>query len=151
MGRREELLRAEAEGWEELNALLARADRQRLERPGMNAEGWTVRDLMWHVAYWCADTARVFGQMRQGTFDATTEPEGSAEVDAINDIQLERSRGMTLDEVEKAWFEARATMLERFGALTELPPEADLWFDETGPLHYAEHLPALRAWLGAPG
>ena len=151
MGRREELLRGEAEGWEELNALLSRGDPEYLERPGVNAEGWSVRDLMWHLAYWCADTARAFGNMRDGTFDAAAEPEGPAEVDPINEAQLERSRGMTLDEVRSEWFRARGAMLERFGELTELTPEADLLFDETGPLHYAEHLPALRAWLDAAG
>jgi hypothetical protein len=147
MGRREELLRAEAEGWEELNMLIAAASPEDLERPGLNDEGWSVRDLMWHVAYWCADTARAFRQMREGTFDAAAEPEGSAQVDPINDAQLERSRSMSLPEVVDGWFGARAQMLERFGELAELTPDADVWFDETGPLHYAEHLPALRVWL----
>lgn len=151
MGRREELLRAEAEGWEELNMLLASANPERLERPGLNAAGWTVRDLMWHVAYWCSDTARAFEEMRQGAFDAALEPDGPAQVDPINDAELERSRKMTLEEVREGWFGARAAMLERFGELDELTVEADEWFDETGPLHYAKHLPELRAWLGAIG
>jgi hypothetical protein len=38
-------------------------------------------------------------------------------------------------------------MLERFGELPEVTAEADEWLDESGPRHYAEHLPALRAWL----
>jgi len=151
MGRRESLLRAESEGWEQLNAILSRSDPEQLERPGMNAEGWSVRDLMWHVAYWCADTARAFGQMRDGTFDASAEPEGPAEVDPINDAQFQRSRSLSLDAVRDEWFAARAVMLTRFGELAEPTAEADLWFDETGPLHYREHLPALRAWLGAEG
>jgi hypothetical protein len=149
MGRREELLRAEAEGWEELNELISRADPETLERAGLNAEGWAVRDLMWHVAYWCADTAQAFGRMRDGIFDASAEPDGPAEIDPINDAQLERSRAMALDEVRGDWFRARAAMLERFGELAELTPEADQWFDETGPLHYAKHLPDIRTWLGA--
>jgi hypothetical protein len=148
MGRREELLRAEAEGWEELNELISRADPETLERAGLNAEGWAVRDLMWHVAYWCADTAQVFGRMRDGIFDAAAEPEGPGEIDPINDAQLERSKGTALDEVRGEWFRARAAMLERFGELAELTPEADQWFDETGPLHYAKHLSDLRTWLG---
>ena len=149
MGRREELLRTEAEGWEDLNSLIARANPEALESPGPNAEGWAVRDLMWHVAYWCHDTAQAFGRMRDGIFDAAAEPDGPTQIDPIHDAQLELSRGMALDEVRREWFRARAEMLERFGELAELTPEADQWFDETGPLHYAKHLPDLRTSLGS--
>lgn len=151
MGRREELLRAEAEGWEQMNQLLTATPPEILERSGLNPEGWAVRDLMWHVAFWCADTARAFEEMKDGTFDATLEPEGPAQVDPINDAELERSRRMSLEQVRDGWFEARGAMLERFGELPELTSEADEWFDETGPLHYAKHLPELRVWLGAEG
>ena len=40
-------------------------------------------------------------------------------------------------------------MLERFGALEVLTADADEWFEESGPLHYAEHLPELEAWIRA--
>lgn len=151
MGRREALLAAEAEGWDELTALLVRAPADRLERADLNAAGWSVRDLLWHLAYWCDDTAKAFERMRAGTFDATAEPEGSAQVDLINDAQFERSRSMAYAEVRGALTTARGSMLERFGELDELTHEADQWFDETGPLHYAKHLPELRAWLEAAG
>jgi hypothetical protein len=38
-------------------------------------------------------------------------------------------------------------MLERFGALTDLTADADEWFDESGPRHYAEHAPELQTWI----
>jgi len=151
MGRREELLRAEAEGWAQLQELLVPQPAGRLEEPGLNAEGWSVRDLLWHVAYWCGDTERAFERMRAGTFDAAGEPDGPAEVDPINDAQFERSRAMSLEEVRSELHRARGGMLERFGELSELTPEADQWLDETGPLHYGTHLPELRTWLeGSP-
>ena len=58
MARREELLRAEAEGWEAFVALADAVPPDLVDLPGLNAEGWAVRDLMWHVAFWCADAAR---------------------------------------------------------------------------------------------
>ena len=58
MARREELLRAQAEGWEAFIAQLDAVPPDRLDPPGLNAEGWAVRDVMWHVAFWCADAAR---------------------------------------------------------------------------------------------
>jgi hypothetical protein len=145
--RRDELLRAEAEGWDDLTALLAGATRERLRQPGLDAEGWSVTDVLWHLAYWCADADRALGQMRDGVFDASAEPEGSDRVDAINAAQLRRSQAMAFEEARARLHRARAGMLERVGELPELSAEADEWLEESGPLHYAEHLPALRAWL----
>jgi hypothetical protein len=38
-------------------------------------------------------------------------------------------------------------MLEAFGALDEITPDADEWFEESGPSHYAEHMPDLGQWV----
>ena len=149
MGRREELLRAEAEGWEELIAILDATAPELLERPGVNAEGWAVRDVMWHLAFWCSDAARALHEIAEGRFDRVREPYGDAEVDRLNDRELERSRRMGVDEVRAELHLARAAMLERFGALEVLTADADEWFAESGPLHYAEHLPELEAWIHA--
>ena len=151
MARREELLRSEAEGWEAFVALLDAVPPDRLGRPGLNAEGWAVRDLMWHVAFWCADAARALHEIAEGRFDRVSEPYADTEVNRINDRELERSRSMPVDEVRAELHLARAAMLERFGALTELTTDADEWFEESGPLHYAEHLRELRSWAPPRG
>jgi len=78
---------------------------------------------------------------------APAEPYEETEVNRINDRELERSRAMPVDEVRAELHRARAEMLERFGALTELTADADEWFDESGPRHYAGHAPELRAWV----
>ena len=149
MARREELLRAEAEGWEALVALADAVPPDLVERPGLNAAGWAVRDLMWHVAFWCADAARALSAIAEGRFDRVREPHGDAEVNRLNDRELERSRGMQVDEVRAELHRARAAMLERFGALAGLTADAEEWFEESGPAHYAEHAPELGAWVRA--
>ena len=149
MGRREELLRAEAEGWEELIAVLDATAPELLEPPGVNADGWAVRDVMWHVAFWCADAARALGEIAEGRFDRVREPYADAEVNRLNDRELERSRGMRVDDVRAELHRARAAMLERFGTLAVLTADADEWFEESGPAHYAEHAPELEAWVRA--
>ena len=53
------------------------------------------------------------------------------------------------DQVRSELHRARSAMLERFGALEVLTADADEWFEESGPLHYAEHLPELEAWIRA--
>jgi hypothetical protein len=149
MARREELLRAEAEGWEAFVALADAVAPDLVDLPGLNAEGWAVRDMMWHVAFWCADAARALGEIAGGRFDRVREPYADAEVNRLNDRELERSRGMKVDEVRAELHRARAAMLERFGALGGLTADADGWFEESGPAHYAEHAPELEAWVRA--
>ena len=147
MARREELLRAEAEGWDAFVAIADAVPPELVERPGLNAEGWAVRDLMWHVGFWCADAARALSAIAEGRLDRVREPYGDAEVNRLNDRELERSRGMRVDEVRAELHRARAAMLERFGALAELTADADGWFEESGPTHYAEHAAELEAWV----
>ena len=147
MGRREELLRAEAERWAEFVAALDGVPADRLDAPGLNAEGWAVRDVMWHVAFWCSDAARALTDIAEGRFDRAREPYGADEVNRMNDREFERSRSMPPDEVRAEVHRARAAMLERFGLLNEITADADAWFEESGPLHYAEHLRELRAWV----
>jgi hypothetical protein len=149
MGRREELLRAEAEGWEAFVALTDAVPPDLIELSGLNAEGWAVRDAMWHVAFWCADAARALSAITEGRFDRVREPYEDAEVNRLNDRELERSRGMQVNEVRVELHRARAAMLERFGALAVLTADADEWFEESGPAHYAEHVPELEAWIRA--
>ena len=149
MARREELLRAEAEGWEAFVALADAVPPDLVDLPGLNAEGWAVRDVMWHVAFWCSDAARALGEIAEGRFDRVREPYADAEVNRLNDRELERSRGMQVDEVRAELHRARAAMLERFGALAGITADADEWFEKSGPAHYAEHAPELEAWVRA--
>ena len=106
---------------------------------------------MWHVTFWCADAARALAEIGAGTFDRASEREDPREIDSRNDAQLARSRAMERAEVEAELHRARASMLERFGALHVLTAEADEWFEESGPIHYAEHLPELRSFARASG
>ena len=146
MGRREDLLRREAEGWARLERATAGLDEVELARPGVMPEGWAIRDVWWHLGYWFEDTARVLGEMREGTWDGgdpSTEPGWT---DRVNAEGFERSRAMSVDEVRAALAEGRRHHLEAFGELDDVTPAAEEWFDESGPLHYEEHAPSLEAW-----
>jgi Mycothiol maleylpyruvate isomerase N-terminal domain len=147
MGRREELLRAEAERWAVFEAALDAVPADRLETPGLNAEGWAVRDLMWHVAFWCSDAARALTDIAEGRLERAHEPYTADEVDTLNDREFERSRSMLPQGARTGLHEMRAAMLTGFGALDEITDDADEWFEESGPLHYAEHVRELRAWV----
>ncbi len=144
MGRREELLRAEEQGWRSLNELIAGLADEELERPEVTPEGWSVKDLMWHIACWSADCVRALDQMRAGTFTGSTFDE---DVETVNRRFLEVSRRLDLATVRAEWFTSRTLMVERFAAFEPLTPDADEWFEESGPLHYAKHLADLRAFV----
>src|SRR5262245_24732151 len=98
MARREELLRDEAERWAAFEAALDAVPSDRLERPGINAEGWAVRDMMWHVAFWCSEAVRALTDIAEGRPERASESYGAEEVDRMNDRELERSKAMPVGE-----------------------------------------------------
>ena len=147
MGRREDLLRQEAEGWRRIDAFVERLTPEEIERPGYTDEGWSVKDMMWHVAAWSQDAARVLNDMRAGNWDGEDPSQEAGYTDRVNREWFERSRTMGTEEVRSAWYAARQRLLESFGALGEVTPDAEEWFDESGPAHYAEHVPGLEAWV----
>lgn len=143
MGRREELLHAEELGWRLLNALIEELSDEGLVEP-YGADGWSAKDLMWHVACWAADCARALDQMAAGVFTGRTLEE---DTEIVNRRWFERSKRLDPATVRAEWQASRSMMVERLAALHPLTPDADEWFDEAGPRHYEEHLPELRAWV----
>jgi len=142
-------LRDEAERWAAFESALDAVPADRLERAGLNAEGWAVRDMMWHVAFWCSEATRALTDIAEGRPERASEAYGAEEVDRMNDREFERSRAMPVGEIRAELHRARSAMLERFGSLDEVTADAEEWLEESGPLHYAEHLGELRAWVPA--
>ena len=142
MGRREELLRAEDEGWAGLLELVGRLTHAQLEEPGYTPDGWSVKDLLWHIGCWSADCARVLERIRMGTFE-----EPVYDTDAVNREWFEMSRTLDLATAKAEFMSSRNRMLQEFAALPEITREADEWFEETGPIHYADHVADLRGWV----
>jgi Mycothiol maleylpyruvate isomerase N-terminal domain len=127
----------------ELNGLLHGLTTEQITAPGYTAEGWSVKDMMWHIAAWSADAASRFERMRAGTFD----PSEVRDTQALNDAWFEVSRGLDLGTVKAEWHSARTMMVEHFGEAEALAAEADEWFEEAGGQHYDEHLEDLRGWV----
>src|SRR5688500_14086173 len=119
MGRREDLLRQEAEGWRRIDALVDGLTSEQIECPGYTDEGWSVKDMMWHVAAWSQDAARVLNDMKAGNWDGEDPSEEAGYTDRVNREWFERSRTMGIEEVRSAWYAGRECLLESFGALGE--------------------------------
>jgi mycothiol maleylpyruvate isomerase-like protein len=148
-GRREELLRVETEGWERLTGLVDGLGERELDAPGVTPEGWSVKDVAWHVAAWSRDTARVLREMAAGTWDGSDPSLEPDWTDRTNAAWFERSRTMPPVEALAELRDAREDLLAAFGELRELTPDADEWFEETAPIHYAKHLADLELWVAS--
>ncbi|HEX2069897.1 MAG TPA: maleylpyruvate isomerase N-terminal domain-containing protein [Actinomycetota bacterium] len=137
-----ELARAEDAAWGYLMQLVSSLTPQQLEEPGYSADGWSVKDLMAHIAAWLAEATQVFEQIRYGTY----RPE-RRDVDALNRRFYDANKDLPAPVVRAECAASRNRMLIEWSALPEVTVEASEWFVESGPEHYAEHLPRLKEWV----
>jgi Mycothiol maleylpyruvate isomerase N-terminal domain len=136
-----ELCKQEDEGWVELNGLVESLGPGQTEVPGYYPL-WSVKDLLAHVAAWMAEAAKVLTQVHYGTY-----LKRDLDVDAMNEEFYEANRDLPLPVVRAEAFSARNRMLSEMNAIDPVTPEAEDWFEESGPRHYEEHLPRLREWV----
>jgi hypothetical protein len=137
----ESLLEAEEAAWHELSAELERLTDEEMERPGLTPDGWSVKDVLFHIGAWSADCGMQLERMRMGTWEEPHE-----DVDRRNREWFELSRTMDLRTVKAELVSARTRMVVEFGTMPEITPPAVEWFEESGPLHYEEHLVDVRPW-----
>ena len=137
-----ELMAAEDGGWDELHALTDSLTLEEAETPGYYPEGWSAKDLLAHIGSWLAEAGIVLLRIRVGTY----QPE-EIEIDSMNRTFLEIMKDVPLQTVRAQASSARARMLQAWGELQELTPEAAFWIRKGGAEHYAEHLPRLREWI----
>lgn len=146
MGLRDDLCRDEEQGYEELVAAIRAVPRERLEEPILR-DGWSVRDVVWHVACWHAECAHALERVRLGTYEGWEE-----DTDALNERFLEEGRRHGLDTARAMLAAARNRMLQELWAFPGDPPgEAVEWFVESGVEHYREHLADVRGALEMRG
>lgn len=142
--RKGELIREEDEAWDELRGTLASVPPDVLLEEGYQP-GWSVKDLLAHLACWMAEGAQALQQMRMGTY---RDP--MLDVDTENARFYEACRDLDLHDVWAQIHSARGRMLEELDLLPDerLDDLAVSWFRDNGAKHYREHLPRLGEWLG---
>ncbi len=143
MDRRRNLVDREEAAWVELHGALGAFRPEQLEAASLNKEGWSPKDVMFHIGAWLAEAAEQLERMYAGTF---VEPE--LDTDELNARWLEVSRGLDVQTAKAELMSSRSRMLHALETLPEVTPNAQEWFEEAGDAHYLEHLPELRAALG---
>jgi hypothetical protein len=109
------------------------------------SNGWSVKDLLGHIAAWEWKGANQLAEARQSEAPLQTD----YDVDAVNQANYEAQKEWDWEKAESNFNQAHEAMLE---AIRRLPParlgdelvqQVIAW--ETWE-HYAEHLPELEQW-----
>ena len=138
----ETLLADEERGWLELTEVFGDVPPERFDEPGVTDEGWSPKDVMYHVARWAEEAATVLGRIAAGTHRG-----GDVDTDSLNAEWHEVGRGLDDDVVRIRFSKGRVAMRQAFARLADVTPAAWEWFHESGARHYDEHLPDLQAFL----
>jgi Mycothiol maleylpyruvate isomerase N-terminal domain len=138
----EGLLADEERGWLALTEVFGDVPPDRFDEPSVTEEGWSPKDVMYHVAAWSEEAAKVLGRIAAGT-----HRENDPDIQALNEEWFEEGRGLDNDVVRIRFAKGRVAMRQVFSTLTEVDAQAWEWFEESGPRHYEEHLPDLRSFL----
>ncbi len=138
---RSELIAAGDARWTEMMAVFSSLTPEQLQARGYTPDGWSVKDLLAHIGSWQAEAAQVLEQIHQGTYEKRRW-----DVDEMNRRFYKANSDLSLSIVKAECAASRNRMLVEWNDLPEVTPEAEEWFRESGPEHYAEHLPRLREW-----
>jgi hypothetical protein len=144
--RKRELLAEEDAAWLGLDAIVDGLSPDRMHQNDLTAEGWSVKDLLAHLAAWMAEAGCQLERVRGGTYQDQT-----LDVDAMNAEFYEANKDLPLGVVRAELHAARTRMLTELDALPELTTDAEEWFVESGVKHYGQHLPELADWAGRQG
>ena len=139
--RRRDLARQEDEAWAAFREVLDRLTPGQMLEPGLTPD-WTVKDLLAHLGSWMAEAVVVLEQIGAGTWTGLARS-----VDEMNASFYEAWRDADLGMVRAELASSRNRMLQEWFSAEEIGPEAEEWFRESGPVHYAEHLPDLAAFV----
>ena len=140
--RREQLLLLEDAGWQELMSAMDGLDDAQFQQPGLTEDGWSVKDLCWHLGVWCAYALDALEQIASGTYEDV-----HLDVEALNREWFELSRGLDPGTVRAELAASRTQLCGQLRFLPELTPEAVEWFEESAHLHYREHVGDLARWV----
>jgi DinB superfamily len=137
---KDELTAKEAEAWAGFEELLASVPEERLETPAFDG-GWSVKDVLWHVAYWWDDMTRA----AQNAWADDGE-----ETDDVNGREQAKSRVLPYVEVRAELDDARARLLEIWASVGADDEEGKAFFVSETIEHYEEHVPQLRSLVEDP-
>ncbi|MEX0755442.1 MAG: DinB family protein [Actinomycetota bacterium] len=144
MMEREEALSLEDRAWDDLIHAIDAVPAERRRVEGV-VPGWSMHDVVWHIAYWVGPGADAVELIRQGR----PEPDDEEATVAENAAIAETGRAMTWDEVIGHLERNRSRAREALGAFEGVLPERAVeFFSDYTVEHYQEHESQIRAFAG---
>ena len=128
--------------WADFERLVLLVPRDRWDATDV-IEGWTVKEMLWHVAGWIDEAAQHLEQMASGTFQEPNEDEED-DTDDRNASFADAARTMDADAVWTGLAAARALCRRRWEELPELTDRAIEEFASETYQHYKEHIADLE-------
>ncbi len=142
---RSELASREADAWSAFEAAVQRIPRDRWATEGV-LPGWSVNDLLWHVAGWVDRCAEILERLRDGVHEGLEET--TDEVEAMNEAFAAAARTMDGDAIWSGLAAARDLVRRRWDELPEVDADAIEWFAGETFEHYEEHMADLERFAG---
>ncbi len=134
--------------WRDFHASYAGLPDEELLVPGVT-EGWSVRDILAHVAVWDGEALRFLpGIVEEGRGAGYDTYEGG--IDAFNRHATEEHRDRSLAEIREGLAERHDQLLAYLRALTPEQVAGNVPFRERLAAdtweHYPDHAATIRAW-----
>ena len=143
---RHELLRREEDAWAAFVAEVDRVPRERLEVEGV-VEGWSVKDVVWHCAYWARFCAEVLESTGGGEFPDPFGGHDDAHWDAVNGRVAEEGKQRPWASIRGEADEIRDRVRAALRASAPGAATDELFAEETA-VHYEEHAVHVRDFVG---
>ena len=147
-----EIEREMVHAWEALGSAVDSFSETEIEQPGV-IEGWSVKDLLGHIAFWAGKAAADLEAIAGGKPEDVAVPGGQKAVDEWNERERQARAGRPLADIREEWLESFQKAMD---ALAGFPADRlqekvkgstvlDRFAGDTYE-HYREHFGDLSAW-----
>jgi hypothetical protein len=134
------------EAWKTLASVVESFSNAELEQPGM-LEGWSVKDLLGHIAFWTQEAARNLPLIAAGKADEVRRPGDDKTLAEWNERERRLRQSRSLFEVRREWLESFQEVMQALAAFPSEKLEEEFegctvleLFAEDTYDHYREHL-----------
>jgi hypothetical protein len=115
--------------------------------------GWTLKEMVGHLAYWESTVPAFVDSLRTGTPQEVAllvADDGGGDADELNSLAAAEARGLSREEILRRWDDAHAEVLEVAGNLTDGELADDTFikkFEGDTYGHYPNHYADLGAMI----
>lgn len=153
-----DLLDKMREGRTQFAALIGQLSDEQMLTPSLD-NGWTVKDVLAHVAWWANYAAGVIDALMDGRTPDVEKPETDEAVDALNAAAFARYQDMPVNDVLVMEQESYTRLLAAANRTTDddlnnrqrfdwtKGRQLFVWIGGNSFWHYDEHVPALRQYI----